>query len=449
MESQEAKHTNMPEKTGITAPDKKWVKVAQRAMKGNLEAAESLVRHHYREILYFSMKKVGWQDAEDVAQQSVIKILAHITTLKEPTKYRSWLLSLTRFTCIDFVRQKTSGINAMLEQGNYTEEEMHNIKEIQQEFLPEEAFLQEESRQLVVSLLDALPEHYALCLRLYYYDGLSYKEIAEVLDIKLEKVQGNMRRGVEMLRRRYEESTHTQVRYSIAALGALPVLSRILEAESSAYITPELLNRFSENVQASLASGVTAAGLAAGGTSSVAASSGEGAVAATSTLGHTAGHGIGIAKAAGLALAGIALVGAGIGVGLSMGHVPNTAQLQADSAPVQQQANEPNNSVAQMHNINTLEDMIGAQEEAVLYSYELQGTDVQSLQSFVEGIGAQASRSSEREGSSYVMYVLEKQDKQLLLFTKQSLGTSEIELHQQFRPTQQLPSMFEVAYLFE
>ena len=56
-----------------------------------------------------------------------------------------------------------------------------------QEGTPEESYLRQERRNAVQSILDQMPDMYRIPIILYHQQGLSYKEIADVIDEPLSK----------------------------------------------------------------------------------------------------------------------------------------------------------------------------------------------------------------------------------------------------------------------
>ena len=56
------------------------------------------------------------------------------------------------------------------------------------EYTPEEELLEKERKQLLIEVIDALPEKERLVITLYYYEGLLLKEIAEILQVTESRV---------------------------------------------------------------------------------------------------------------------------------------------------------------------------------------------------------------------------------------------------------------------
>jgi RNA polymerase sigma-70 factor, ECF subfamily len=65
---------------------------------------------------------------------------------------------------------------------------------------PELFFENMESQQEMVKLIHALPEQYRLVITCYYFEDLSYQEIAELLDQPLGTVKSRLHRSLKLLK---------------------------------------------------------------------------------------------------------------------------------------------------------------------------------------------------------------------------------------------------------
>ena len=425
------------------------LKLARQARAGDTKAAGLLVEHYYRDIMYFAIKKVGRQDAEDVAQQAVIQIIRSITSLKDPAKYKSWMFGVVRNSCMDFLR-KRAGAPSVSIQDEKIEEKLLEAQESFEDVLPEEAYLNEETRQNVINMIDDLPDNYATCLRLYYHDELSYKEIAEVLEVSVTKVQNDMQRGIALLRKRYADYNTNMPRFGVGALASAPILSQILEIDCQTSVSADMLVRLADGVQSALvagAGGVAVAGSAAMHTTNTAQT--------TSAIGTSHGTQVLIAKStsfakiAGITAASIAAVGLVAGI----------AVFAINSQQASLQINTPTNTLSKEESsippttpdlsINTTADMIGTNEAALLDAYCAHGVSAQEWDGFIQEIDARVHDISESQGYIYTLFTIEKLDKQLLLLSKLDTASATLEVRQQFGVTAELPRMFEVIMMFE
>src|SRR5688572_9668702 len=71
-----------------------------------LEQFEKLVEQYQRDIINFHYRLVGNRfEAEDLAQETFLKVYNKLDSLKEPEKVKSWMFSIARNVTIDFFRK--------------------------------------------------------------------------------------------------------------------------------------------------------------------------------------------------------------------------------------------------------------------------------------------------------------------------------------------------------
>lgn len=145
-----------------------------------------LVDEHYRLVYRFALRLCGSEaEAEDITQQTFLSAHRHLSQLRDRAKARSWLLSITR--------------NAYLKQSR-------NPKQIHLSALespPEPSWETPEvevDEELLRRALDELPEEYRSPLILYYFEELSYRDIADVLAIPIGTVMSRLSRAKNHLR---------------------------------------------------------------------------------------------------------------------------------------------------------------------------------------------------------------------------------------------------------
>lgn len=117
-------------------------------------------------------------DAEDVCQ-SVFCRLAEGRTELEPGREKAWLLTCAANACKNRFRFLRRWEGLPLETA---------------EAVPDE------SGRAVLEAVLSLPEKYRAPVHLYYYEGYSQKEIAEILDLRLTAVQTRMQRARAILK---------------------------------------------------------------------------------------------------------------------------------------------------------------------------------------------------------------------------------------------------------
>jgi RNA polymerase sigma-70 factor (ECF subfamily) len=148
---------------------------------------------HYNPVRKFILAYVKdeWA-ADDLIQETFIKVQKNLKTIKDPSKTSSWIFRIAHNLCHDHYRQsKRSSLNQ---------------RNIQQEIVPfKEAVVQKELEQqqmgeCVQDKMDLLPSDYRSVLILSDIMAFSHKEIAEILEISVSNVKVRIHRARKKFR---------------------------------------------------------------------------------------------------------------------------------------------------------------------------------------------------------------------------------------------------------
>ena len=163
-------------------------------MEGSeLTKIEELVNNHQGEIINFHFRFVGNRfDAEDLAQETFVKAYKKLDTLKDSEKAKSWLYTIARNTVIDFFRKNKNKEVAL------SDALLENIAGAATVDYQSQAAKSEISRELD-RCIDKLVEKDRAIVRLLYYEGFSYKEMAELLHINENTLKSRLHRARKVL----------------------------------------------------------------------------------------------------------------------------------------------------------------------------------------------------------------------------------------------------------
>lgn len=235
--------------------------VVEAAICGAPGSFEKLCETTGKDILYMCIKIMGeWHDGEDAAQEVYIKMQKSIGALKSPDAFCVWRNRIIVNACND-VRRK----NMKQKFQDPIEDHLEFLMEDDMDFLPPEYLESESNRQELISIVNGLPEKYRKVILMYYYEGLSQKDIAAVLDTSVDSVEHGLRRARLSIRKKLEKQPGKAVFYGVTAL---PVLSQALQTEANAIITAEVVEGFLAAGKAASAVSVNNTPSAVGKTSS-------------------------------------------------------------------------------------------------------------------------------------------------------------------------------------
>ncbi len=137
-------------------------------------------------------------DAQDIAQEVFIEVFKSISKFRNESKLSTWLYRISVNKSLNFIRDNKK--NSWLQSLDLLFEKEKSLKEIQPDYEnPEEIMEKEEKSQIVYKAIDDLPENQRIAFTLYKFENLSYKEIAEVMDISLSSIESLLFRAKKNL----------------------------------------------------------------------------------------------------------------------------------------------------------------------------------------------------------------------------------------------------------
>lgn len=168
-------------------------------MPPGLEAAT--LQHRQRIFSFAYHLLSNREEAEDVTQDVLVKMLAHAQSL-DPERIGSWLLRVTRNACYDLLRKRRVRTGAGTEELD-DEETATELPAADPD--PRARAEAAQFRARVKGELDGLDEPYRSVVILREIQDLSYREIADALEMPLNTVRVVLHRGRKKLRERLRE----------------------------------------------------------------------------------------------------------------------------------------------------------------------------------------------------------------------------------------------------
>lgn len=221
--------------------DLKELTLISKAMKGNQRAFEDLVKLKSQTILFHAYGVMGnYHDAEDATQEVILKIHDNITKLKKPKSFNAWLHRIITNVCYSMGRKMQS----QHEQLGYDPmaDDAINIKEEEKDFLPMEYLESQEEKSRVKQIIDSLPEKRRRTIYLYFFDEMSYKEIAYAMNITVSTVSTNIIDAKKMIKEEMENKNNQKN----ASMASLPVLTQIMNEKATETISPEYAEKIAD-----------------------------------------------------------------------------------------------------------------------------------------------------------------------------------------------------------
>lgn len=172
------------------------------AKNGDRNAFSELVCIHaegVRNVIYRMCGDV--QIAEDAAQETFIQSWLHLASYRPGTSLRNWLYRIAVNAATDMLRKEKHTLPGALEDLPLQDPQLS----------PEAHFSRMERTALIQKAVLALPDACRGVLVLREYEGLSYQEIADTLDIPVGTVMSRLNYARKLLRERLEKKLSLQV----------------------------------------------------------------------------------------------------------------------------------------------------------------------------------------------------------------------------------------------
>lgn len=169
--------------------------LVRQARAGRTEAYADLVRRWAARVTALCHAKVGRADAsDDLAQEALLRGYQALPTLAVPEKFGPWLLGIAYRTCQDWLKSKQrkqipfSVIGAERD----TEELLSSATD---------SGAGEDVCQLLAEV-EALPEECRQVVMLYYYQDMTYRDLAQVLGVTTATINARLTKARSLLRER-------------------------------------------------------------------------------------------------------------------------------------------------------------------------------------------------------------------------------------------------------
>jgi RNA polymerase sigma-70 factor (ECF subfamily) len=173
----------------IAVPDEtelQWIALAQQ---GDRQAFGELVYHYREGVINVVYRMCGDTNlAEDAAQEAFIRAWQHLPRYQPRSSFRNWLYRIALNVALDVLRRERETVD------------IEDIPLIAASLNPEVAIERSERAEYVRQAVLGLTPASRAALILREYEGLSYKEIAEMLDVPIGTVMSRLNYARTQLR---------------------------------------------------------------------------------------------------------------------------------------------------------------------------------------------------------------------------------------------------------
>ena len=162
-----------------------------RASRGDVGAFRHLVREHSGLVYRVALRILGPQDAQDASQEAWVRAWRNIENFRGDSAFSTWLYRITVNTCLSASRKESRR-----KELEYSGDELPFLPEpTGGDADPEAAALSTRQREELLAALSRVRAEHRAALVLRHMEGLSYAEIARVLDVPEGTAKGWVSRG--------------------------------------------------------------------------------------------------------------------------------------------------------------------------------------------------------------------------------------------------------------
>jgi len=166
--------------------------LARALLAGETNAFERFVEHFRSKVFHYSWLMCGRpEDAEEVAQETLLKVFENFDQLRDPERVRGWVFRIAKNACL---MQRRKSVFAPAHEMSI--DDLPPAAELPDgTAAPDSKLLDSELRAVVDRAIAELPPAYRAVVLLRDLEELSTEETAQILDVSTDAVKTRLHRG--------------------------------------------------------------------------------------------------------------------------------------------------------------------------------------------------------------------------------------------------------------
>ena len=169
-----------------------------RSRSGETQAFEALMAKYANLVGSIAYNIIGdVHVAGDITQETFLKVYRNLANLEDPRRFKGWLCSIVRTTCVDWLRKerlKPASLEKIAEDGLEPEGEFLGsvFKQTSTEL--------EELREKILYIVNGLPKIYQQIILLRHLRKMTYREMSDFLGLPIATIESRLYRARLMLK---------------------------------------------------------------------------------------------------------------------------------------------------------------------------------------------------------------------------------------------------------
>ncbi|AWB67058.1 RNA polymerase sigma factor RpoE [Saccharobesus litoralis] len=173
--------------------------IVERVQRGDKQAFNLLVQKYQHKVINLISRYVRQQgDVADIAQEAFIKAYRAIPSFRGESAFYTWLYRIAVNCAKNYLTstaKKVASSDIEVEEAEFID----SATGLRESATPENLLLTDEIKQVVFSTIDTLPDDLKNAITLREIDGMSYEEIAEIMDCPVGTVRSRIFRAREVI----------------------------------------------------------------------------------------------------------------------------------------------------------------------------------------------------------------------------------------------------------
>jgi len=171
------------------------------ARAGRTAAYEELVRRWAARITGLCHARVKRAHlAEELAQETLLRGFRALDSLTDPDRFGPWLCGIALRACLDWLKAKQNAQVPFSVLGSEFDPDDSLQRAAQRDGTVEAELERDEERRQIMAEVEALPEDCRTVVLLYYYQDLTYRDLAKLLGVSSATVNARLTKARALLR---------------------------------------------------------------------------------------------------------------------------------------------------------------------------------------------------------------------------------------------------------
>ncbi|MBC8103994.1 MAG: sigma-70 family RNA polymerase sigma factor [Cytophagales bacterium] len=177
--------------------------LVRQHLSGDAKAFEQLFRRYQTPIFNLVTRMVRGEDAYDLTQDVFLKALRSLKSFRGEAKFSTWLFTIARHTCLNYIRHKAVISEDSIE-GQQEEHPGGGTELMDQDMDVARLCETRELQRIVDGVLATMPPEARLLLILRDFEQLSYDEISQVTELSIVNVKSKIHRARLAFKKRFQ-----------------------------------------------------------------------------------------------------------------------------------------------------------------------------------------------------------------------------------------------------